>query len=258
MSDSHMSSFSLEGAINFRDMGRYYLANGRKIKQGLLFRSGALHELNENDRVTLRQKGVHHILDYRDKDEVMLQPDRLWPTACYKNIPANPSQNQGDANLANLSIAGLEHVDIHAFMITLYRHLPFNNAAYQYLIGLLQQSEPKPLIQHCAIGKDRTGIGAALVLFILGADFDLILQDYLLTEQALAPYRERILSKLEPQCSANALAKLQYAFSAKPEFIEAAYDAILVRYQSIEQWLWHEFGLTKHERNMIQNNYLID
>ena len=41
-----------------------------------------------------------------------------------------------------------------------------------------------PVLVHCAAGKDRTGIAVALILRLLGVDRDLVLADYILSEQA--------------------------------------------------------------------------
>ncbi|TOM61905.1 C4-dicarboxylate ABC transporter, partial [Vibrio parahaemolyticus] len=63
----------------------------------------------------------------------------------------------------------LEQFDPQAFMFRLYELLPLNNPAYHQLVNLLQQPEKGGIVQHCAVGKDRTGVGSALVLFALGA-----------------------------------------------------------------------------------------
>jgi hypothetical protein len=44
----------LDGAINFRDLGGYRTADGRHVKWGHVFRSGALASLMDRDLDTLR------------------------------------------------------------------------------------------------------------------------------------------------------------------------------------------------------------
>ena len=39
-----------------------------------------------------------------------------------------------------------------------------------------------PVLVHCAAGKDRTGVGVALVLRLLGVSHDDVIADYLLTD----------------------------------------------------------------------------
>ncbi|CAI1744831.1 Uncharacterised protein [Serratia quinivorans] len=45
----HPSLAPLDGGINFRDLGGNSVADGRRIKRGLLFRSGSLERLTEDD-----------------------------------------------------------------------------------------------------------------------------------------------------------------------------------------------------------------
>ena len=49
----------------------------------------------------------------------------------------------------------------------LYREMPFRNPAYHALFALLE-GRRVPVLFHCSCGKDRTGIGAMLILLALG------------------------------------------------------------------------------------------
>ena len=50
---------------NFRDLGGYVGANGKRILFGKLFRSGALSSLNAADRDTLTARGIQQVIDLR-------------------------------------------------------------------------------------------------------------------------------------------------------------------------------------------------
>lgn len=201
-------------------------ADGRRIKPGLLFRSGSLDRLSTNDCDFLSHSNVTQIIDYRDADEVQAKPDVLWPGAHYHNIPANPLSSEVNANLEKLTNETLATFDVRAFMFELYHRLPFNSLAYQQLVNLLQNcasTDPvassvvhsgdvvhRGIVQHCAVGKDRTGVGAALVLFALGADESTVLEDYLLTETTLKPFREHMLAELALKLNDQALAQFTF------------------------------------------------
>jgi protein-tyrosine phosphatase len=43
------ANVKLEGQPNFRDLGGYETADGRKVKSGVVFRSGELHRLTDAD-----------------------------------------------------------------------------------------------------------------------------------------------------------------------------------------------------------------
>ncbi|MGP2427425.1 tyrosine-protein phosphatase [Yersinia sp. 2538 StPb PI] len=258
---SHPSLIALDGGINFRDLGGNQAANGRRIKRGLLFRSGSLDRLSTRDCDFLSSGSVAQILDYRDADEVQAKPDVVWTGASYHNIPANPLSSEVNANLEKLTNETLAAFDARGFMLELYRRLPFNNQAYKQLVGLLQNCASSEhaaagVVQHCAVGKDRTGIGSALVLFALGADESTVLEDYLLTETTLAPFREHMLAELALKLNDQALGQFAFVLSAKEEFIQTALRSIQQRYGSREQWLQQEFGLGSAERKKLQSYFL--
>ncbi len=68
-------------------------------------------------------------------------------------------------------------------MLQLYRQLPFNNPAYRQLAASLTTPFEGALLRHCAVGKDRTGVGCALTLFAVGCDSETVMEEYLLTRR---------------------------------------------------------------------------
>ncbi|MBW7984457.1 tyrosine-protein phosphatase [Enterobacillus tribolii] len=252
----HPSIAPLEGGINFRDLGGYVAADGRRIKRGKLFRSGSLDRLTESDCHFLQGVPVQHILDYRDADEVAGKPDIVWHGARYLNLPANPLSEEVNANLEKLSNETLANFDAQGFMLELYRRLPFSNQAYQLLSTLLQSPGDGALVQHCAVGKDRTGVGSALILFALGADEATVMEDYLLTETTLAPFRSELLDHLSQQLNEQALGQFAYVLSAREEFLVTAMKEITQRYSSVDNWLEQEYGLDAGVRAQLQQRYL--
>lgn len=252
----HPSIAPLEGGINFRDLGGNPAADGRRVRRGKLFRSGALDRLTNNDCLFLQDVPVHHILDYRDADEVAGKPDVIWQGARYLNLPANPLSEEVNANLEKLSNETLADFDAQAFMLELYRRLPFSNQAYQLLSTLLQNPGDGALVQHCAVGKDRTGVGSALILFALGADEATVMEDYLLTETTLAPFRREILDHLSAQLNEQALGQFAYVMSAQESFLATALKEITSRYSTVDNWLEQEYGLNAAVREQLQQSYL--
>lgn len=252
----HPSLTPLEGGINFRELGGNSAADGRRIKRGWLYRSGSLDALTLKDCDYLSKIPVAHILDYRDADEVAAKPDVLWHGVQHHHAPANPLSNEINANLEKLTEHTINAFDPEAFMFELYRRLPFNNAAYQQLAYLLIQPGGGAIVQHCAVGKDRTGIGSALVLFALGADRNTVLEDYLLTDTTLAPFREQLLNKMSIRLNEKALKKFAYVLSVREAFIDTALKSIDDLYGSTDLWLEKEYGLTAEQRENLQNRYL--
>lgn len=248
---------TLQGGINFRDLGGIRNREGRRLRHGMLFRSGALNELTEQDCQQLAALPLTDIVDYRDTHEAQASPDKQWPGARYHSWPANPLDDTVTASLSSLEGDALASMDCDLFMRELYRKLPFNNPAYRRLVDLLLHPEPRSVVQHCAVGKDRTGVGVALVLFALDVDKQTVLEDYLATDQALAPFRDRLITHFAERCIKPQLAdNLRYILSAREHFLMTALDAIDARYGSVVSWLEVEYGLDAAQRVRLQERYL--
>ncbi|WP_340619734.1 tyrosine-protein phosphatase [Xenorhabdus siamensis] len=253
---SHPSLLPLNGGINFRDLGNKTLNNGSKIKSGLLFRSGSLDMLTDSDQAFLMEQNLFQIIDYRDSSEIEDRPDQVWRGANYHHAPANPLSKEVDANLDRLSHEALEQFDAQDFMLRLYQLLPINNPAYKTLAKLLLQPEKGGIVQHCAVGKDRTGVGSALVLFALGADLNTVLEDYLVTDITLAPHREYLLDEHAKVMSDSVVEKLAYVYSVKEEFLMTALNSINEHYGSVDIWLEKDIGLNIAAREKLQRYFL--
>lgn len=135
----HPAFLSLQGGINFRDLGGVSTVDGRRLRQGKLLRSGSLHMLTAEDLEHLDTLPLTQIIDYRDPHEAQRSPDKLNDRASYLNAPANPLTPYVDAKVTELNAATLNAMNGEQFMLQLYRHLPFNNAAYHQLTGWLMQ-----------------------------------------------------------------------------------------------------------------------
>ena len=67
-----------------------------------------------------------------------------------------------------------------------YTHwLDRRQTAFRKVLTLLAKSSARPVIYHCAGGKDRTGVISALLLDIAGVDRETIAEDYSLTARYL-------------------------------------------------------------------------
>jgi len=242
---SRLSSeiLTIKNGINFRDLGGIATQDGRKIKSGVLFRSGDFNQITlDEQNFIAKELELKIVLDYRDHTETQVRPDNLWHQAQYFNIPANPMNDEVTADFTKelASTETLKKDFPNDFMIKLYQLLPFNNAAYQTLVQLLLNTDGKSIVQHCAIGRDRTGVGVALTLFALGVDEQTIMDDYLLSNKLLINFR----------------GKHKQIFEAKSIYLKSALDAIKNKYQTINSWLENEYQLTESKRQIIQNYYL--
>ena len=72
---------------NFRELGGYETISGKKIKFHKILRSGHLADLSEDDRSYLTNYGVKYDIDFRSKEEVEKQPDRIPENVQYDFNP---------------------------------------------------------------------------------------------------------------------------------------------------------------------------
>ncbi|MEU6674337.1 tyrosine-protein phosphatase [Streptomyces sp. NPDC046925] len=162
---------------NFRDLGGYRTADGRTVRWGRLYRSDSLAKLQGADWDRFLSLGVRTVIDLRYP----------WEIESKGRVP----EAEGLAYI-NLSV---EHRPYDQAEIDPgtdpWRHLADRYAEvavdgtkelHQALETIASGSAPQ--VFHCASGKDRTGLLAALVLSLLGVDEDDIAADFALTELA--------------------------------------------------------------------------
>jgi protein tyrosine/serine phosphatase len=174
----------LVGAYNFRDLGHYPTIDGRVTVWGQLFRSDTLHELTTADLEVLRQIGLAGVIDLRTTAEVERAGRGLLADEPIRYLHASVLQEEGGETVA--APTGDDPSE---------RYLWYLDAGRLALVAALEMvADPDsyPLVFHCAAGKDRTGVLAALVLDILGVHPDVIIEDYMLTATRIDMIRDRL------------------------------------------------------------------
>jgi protein-tyrosine phosphatase len=176
-----------DGCFNFRDLGGYRTADGRRTRWRRLFRADGLSRLTENDMATLGSLGVVTVIDLRTDLEADTQgrfPADL-DGVTYHHLPLTDT------------LPGEEETpdwDRSAFVSERYlAMLSEGTATVTSAIRLLADPRRQPAVFHCSVGKDRTGVLSALVLGFLGVPDDVIVADYALSYEAML----RILENLK-------------------------------------------------------------
>ncbi len=90
----------LSGAVNFRDLGGYRTGDGRKVKQGLVFRSDHLSRLTEEDQRLLQRLRFKVVCDLRTVQEQQRQPDLLPQDGSIRLLPLPVQAGRFDPALA--------------------------------------------------------------------------------------------------------------------------------------------------------------
>lgn len=173
----------IAGAMNFRDVGGLP-AGGSRTRTGVLFRSGNLARLGDAGREGLRGLGLRRIVDLRADDEVAAEPSRV------EGLGVETVR----APLFLGSVASFFSAD--ASLPAMYRGL-VDGSADRIIDVVRAVLADQPVLVHCTVGKDRTGVTVALMLAAAGVDADAVVADYARTESLLPPERNaRVLAHL--------------------------------------------------------------
>ncbi len=176
----------LEGALNVRDLGGYEAADGRLTCWKKYLRGDSPHKITERDARVLLDYGVRTVIDLREAGEVVQWPSRMAGLAgvTVHHVPllAELMPAMAGAMLPN---------DPGEIYVLCLRH---GGGALKRIFEILGAGGGGVVLFHCAIGKDRTGVVAALLLSLLGTPRRVILEDYAASDENLRPLVSELAS----------------------------------------------------------------
>ena len=187
----------LEGGRNFRDLGGYPTADGRRVKWGRVFRSGMMADLTDADYDYLSALGIRVVCDFRSNVERASEPTR-WratPAIDYRTWDYSDDDDTGGLQLGNLlSRPGVTAEQVAAAMADSYANIAeAHKEKYREVFHRLAAGD-LPLAFNCSAGKDRAGTAAALILSALGVPREVVVRDYALSEQVV-DYEAELLAR---------------------------------------------------------------
>jgi protein-tyrosine phosphatase len=208
----------LDGCLNFRDLGGYATRDGRTLRWRQVFRSDALHLLSAADVDGLRDViGLQGVIDLRSTAELEADgrgrlgamPIRFLHLPLFDGKVVSSEEARAGHSLAERYILLAE----------------FAKEAIGRVINSVAESAG-PVVYHCAAGKDRTGVISAVLLGILDVDEELIVADYVATQENLDAIVQRLM---ESRGYRNVLSALP------PETLHANAETMLSFLEQIRQ-----------------------
>ena len=181
MSSAFERSLPVAGSINFRDVGRYPARDGATTRPGVLYRSGAIHDLTP-----VRELGVRTVVDLRGPADIERDSDILGGLREHGGVervalPLIPARVNG--------VNGHLHLNEHygrGISADRYRgYLEIGAENVRDVFRLFASPEAFPALVHCTAGKDRTGVIVALALDLVGVPHETIVADYALSDAAM-------------------------------------------------------------------------
>jgi protein-tyrosine phosphatase len=251
----------LEGQPNFRDLGGYKTTDGRRVRWGVIYRAGQLSKLSDADVAKLKELKIRTVIDLRGTSEVESRgkdrlPEGVRSVSCPIDVSSLPKEDPAPSD----SSAGPTDP-----MLQITRSIMINRTdVYATLIRELAEPNNRPLVFHCTAGKDRAGVGAAIVLSLLGVPWETVLDDYLLSnfyrreenERDLKNIRESIAKKQGIPPQEVDMTNYQAMFLVKPEYLDAARGEVIRRYGSMESYLRNGLGISDGMINKLRNELL--
>lgn len=247
-----------EAVENVRDYGGYATATGRRLVRGRLIRTAHHARASDADLKRFEALGVSVVVDLRHPDERRKQPSRRpdgWSGAV---IESDLDDGEREApHITFLKTTDLTEASARAYMIEAYRRIPFEprhlDLFGRYFRALAETDGA--VVIHCAAGKDRTGILAALTHHVAGVSEADLLADYLLTNTAvdLQGRAPAIAAQLEREFGRTASHEAVVAFlGVEPAFLQAAWDAITDRHGSLDGYLEQALGVDADLRARLE------
>lgn len=247
---------AFEALDNFRDYGDYATAAGARVRQGRLYRSAHQAGVTAADLQRLAALDIGTVVDLRRPVERRRQPSRR-PDGFSGQVFESDLDEAGEApHITFLKTADLTPESGRRFMTETYRNLPFAPAhldLFARYFRVLGESD-RPVLIHCAAGKDRTGMLAALTHHLLGVGRDDLVEDYLLTNVAvdLAGRAPAIADQLKTMTGRTASHDAVVAFMGVEEaYLDAAIGSIEARHGSIDAYLEQALGVDRALRDQI-------
>lgn len=189
---------SLAGVPNFRSLGGTPVAGG-VVRDGSLFRSGALLELNADDAQALARVGLRTIIDLRRDSEREAEPNCLPPEGDCRTIDFNMADalsGGSNADYLGVLVQSPSARGAHAAMTKLYSALPSAvHGSLMMVFDALGREDAAPALIQCTAGKDRTGVFCAILLHALGASRSTIIDDYLASQGRHPAFRLEVVTR---------------------------------------------------------------
>jgi protein-tyrosine phosphatase len=234
---------SLSIAHNVRHLGGYPTSYGRTTARNVV-RAASLHRLTSEGLGALSDNGVRTIVDFRS--QVERERDVTPDVAPFGLQRVDAPVFEQDASPVGLDVEFPGFASVYVSMMESGR------TAYRTLFETIATTDGAVLF-HCAAGKDRTGVAAALLLSLAGVDDDTIVEDYALSETLLRP----LLGEWLPRMAERGISedRARALMAASPGDMVATLAHIRARFGSSEGYM-AEIGVSPQDITAVRSRLL--
>jgi protein-tyrosine phosphatase len=230
---SYPRNISFEGILNFRDLGGYKARGGRSVAWRRVFRGGELLGMTPGDIIKLKNIGIKAVINLRSPKEQQKQQEISLSGKCcarFYNVPfkLNSLSSENEQRLySTFSNMG----EVYLYRV---RDKGYGRRIIEAL-EIIAEPENHPVIFHCGVGKDRSGVLAAVLLNALGVSDENVIDDYILT----APFMKDIFNRItnDPQTPDNVKNLPMYTWEAAAESMQLLLSTLKKEYGSTVGYL---------------------
>lgn len=254
----------LQGVPNFRDLGGIPAADGRVLRDGLLYRSELLSKLDAGPLAELVRLGIGTVFDLRNPSERASAP-AAWPRerdrVSMVVMPVEIGVAGADVRgfLRRLASADLSVEEARATLLATYAAMPETfGPMLRQLFDTLARADAGAVLVHCTAGKDRTGFVISMLLHALRVPSDEIRRDYL--SSARHYNAERLRSQMETLTGQPLDPRMADTLKALAEvqidYLDSALARISRDWGSVDDYLRRQAGVDEPLRALLQARLL--
>jgi len=257
-------SLGITSVPNLRDLGGYQTADGKTVARGLVYRSNQLAHISPEDMEAIAGLNLKVDYDLRTAAEKDALPDELPPGVEYVWLdvladlpgagPAELEKLMADKEAANAELGGGKAAEMFGESYREFVSLPSAKAEFRKLFLGLGDQEQLPALFHCTTGKDRTGWAAAALLSLLGVPKDVIMEDYLRSNDNIIPMYQEVIDGF---VAAGGEESIPLAIlGVREEYLETSFDEMEKEFGSIENYFAEGLGIDAEHQQAIRDIYL--
>lgn len=239
--------FEMDSIQNFRDLGGYMTNDHKRVRWGKIFRSGSISRMTSRDSLELNSLGIKTVIDMRSKD---VKTPFLNRYKRANNIRIPISHNGYNTISQKVMDGRFLRGDAVIYTQDLYRDMVYNFAPeYAKFIDYLCDENNYPIVYHCYLGKDQSGMATYFLFRTLDIPFDVIEDDYLAS--AIGIDRAKSVRNADSLSESR-----QEAFTMLTKtdlaFLKYAISCIRERYGNIDDYMLNELKVTPEKKQILK------
>ena len=264
---------SFDNIVNARDLGEMIGAGGRQIRPHRILRTAHLHDASPEDLRRLHEEyNLVRVFDFRSLGEAEALPDQPVEGATHHLLPTidlsaeklteQPIPQEAFLDLETHIVNYSFYPEVQAMAANMYPSLirsEYSQLQYATFLRLIVESpEDGGVLWHCFQGKDRTGWGAAYLLFALGVDREAVIADFDLSNEAYRSLVERLDQEIIRRGGGEAEMEVVQAFMgvSTANFIRTL-DLIDREFGGMMSYLNNELMLSPDDIHLLRRRFLL-